>query len=162
MGVRQEQKKRKVQRLLEMEKALALGLSGREIQIRFSTQYDVTERQIRNDIFAIYKKWADDAESEGNGNIRRNQTRQLIRSIVRGAMADKAWSAAATAVSRLMELDGLKQQIEVKVTGEIEHRHDIQAMTSGDKRDRLEELMTKANAMRAKMLNGSGDEDPIH
>ena len=107
--------------------------------------------------------WAEEAEEEGRTPLRRNQTRQLLRTLVRKAMADKAYSAAVAAVGRLMELDGLKQ-IKVEVSGQVEHN--VKTMTTGDKRDRLEELMAKAAArsrQRAKAngANGSAAVDVV-
>lgn len=114
-------KKRKIRRLLDMEKLLAIGISSREVQIKFAAEYGITERQIRKDVLQIQEKWAKEAESEGKTDLRRNQTRQLLRAIARAAMASKKYSAAVAAANRLMELDGLKV-IRIEHKGTIEHK----------------------------------------
>ena len=140
-------KKRKIQRLIDMEKALAVGISYGEIQARFSAEAGITKREIRKNILQIQEKWAKEAESEGKTDLRRNQTRQLLRAIARAAMASKQYSAAVSAANRLMELDGLKV-IRIEHSGTLEHQHDVKDMTSDDKRKRLESLMDAANARR--------------
>ena len=135
---RQAQKKLKAQRLLEMEKGLAIGMSSRAIQLRFSVEYSVSERQIRTDIMAIQTKWAAEAEAEGKGDLRRNQTRQLLKTIAMKALASGKFTAAVAAANRLMELDGLKV-LKIEHSGKVEHG--VSEMTSADKRSRLAELL---------------------
>lgn len=139
------QKKEKAKRIIELEKAMALGMSPREMQIHFSVTYKVSERQVRKDIHDIRLKWAEEAEAENKGDLRRNQTRQLLNAIVRKALGDKAYGAAVAATNRLMELDGLKI-LRVEHSGNV--GIDIEKMTSDDKRKEMEEIMEKARERR--------------
>jgi hypothetical protein len=136
-----EEKKRKAQRLLEMEAGLSIGMSSRAIQLRFSVEYGVSERQIRKDVLAIQSKWSAEAEAEGRGDLRRNQTRQLLKTIAMKALAAGKFTAAVQAANRLMELDGLKV-LKIEHSGKVEHG--ISEMTSADKRSRLAELLSLA------------------
>ena len=136
-----EEKKRKAQRLLEMEAGLSIGMSSRAIQLRFSVEYGVSERQIRKDVLAIQMKWAAEAEAEGRGDLRRNQTRQLLKTIAMKALAAGKFTAAVQATNRLMELDGLKV-LKIEHSGKVDHG--VSEMTSADKRSRLAELLALA------------------
>lgn len=133
--------KRKAKRLAEIAEALACGMSYGQVQVKFTTKYKLSDRQIRADITAVRTQWAKEAEAEGKQDIRRNQTRQLLRSIANKAIRAKKFTAAVAAANRLMELDGLKV-IKVEHSGKVEHG--VPEMTSADKRTRLAELLSLA------------------
>lgn len=139
-------------RLVETEKALAAGMSSMEIQLLFARQYDIALRTVRKDIFAIERKWAEEAESEGAAPLRRNQTRQLLKAIVRKAMAAKQFSAATAAVGRLMELDGMKV-LKVEHSGDV--KHTIEKMTSDEKRKKLDQYWELIQTRKS--ANGKAD-----
>ncbi len=101
---------------------MSVGMSKASIAKDISEKTGVTERTVRKNILAIEASWAEEAEAEGLGPLRRNQTRQLLRAIVRAAMKDRKYNAAIAGVSRLMELDGLKQAFKVEHSGTVEHR----------------------------------------
>jgi len=134
----------KAKRLLAVERAMGIGMSGSQIEDRIGEEFGVTGRSIRRDIVEVQKKWALEAESEAP--YRRNQMRTLLRKICQKAMSADKYSAAVAAANRLMELDGLKV-LKIEHSGSV--NHGIKAMTSGDKRERLEELMTKARERAA-------------
>lgn len=134
--------KAKAKRLLEIGEALAAGDSYGQVQSKFAKKCNLTERQVRRDIEQVRTQWAEEAESEGKGDLRRNQLRHRLDTVFRKALAAGAYNAAVAAANRLMELDGLKV-LKVEHSGKLEH--DVKDMTSDDKRKRLESLLEAAN-----------------
>ena len=70
--------KAKAKRLLEIGESLAAGDSYGQVQATFAKKCNLTERQVRRDIEQVRTQWAEDAESEGKGDVRRNQLRHKL------------------------------------------------------------------------------------
>lgn len=142
MAASREAQAQRRERVARVEKMLALGTAKSVIIAKLADDCGVAERTIRKDILKVEASWAEESEAEGYKHLRRNQTRQLLQAIVRNAMDDKAYSAAVSAVSRLMELDGLKV---LKVEHSEKPKRGIEHMTSNEKRKELARLMGIAN-----------------
>lgn len=122
MPASREDRAKKRERHKVIEQMMSVGMSKASIAKDISEKTGVTERTVRKDILKIEASWAEEAEAEGLGPLRRNQTRQLLRAIVRAAMKDRKYNAAISGVNRLMELDGLKQAMKIEHSGTVEHR----------------------------------------
>ena len=115
--------KARTKRLLAIGEALASGKSYGQVQSEFAQKHKITERQIRKDIEQVRTQWAEEAEAEGKGDVRRNQLRRKLDMVFRKALAAGSYAAAVQAANRLMELDGLKT-VKVEHSGHIDMNED--------------------------------------
>ena len=83
-----------------------------------------------------------EAESRLDRPQRREQMRHTLGRIMRSAMAAGKHGPAVQAARALMDLDGLTT-LNLEVSGKVEHH--VTAMTSDEKRKRLEQLLGAAS-----------------
>ena len=143
----------KVKRVAEVEKMMGLFMDNAYIAREVAVKFGCSERQIRRDMAAIQSRWIE--ESKDEAPHRRAKVRKFLENVARQALAHQKFIAAVAATHRIMELDGLKI---MKLEVESNVNHKIDKMTSGDKRDRMQELMVKAKGLH----DADANREPIH
>ncbi len=141
-------------RLLAVEELLSSGLSPAGAARETSTQFGVGLRQAQKYVERVLESWASDAH--GSRDERRNLVRNMAQRLYRECCEQEKWMPALRALDLLCKLDGLYPSGQAVVHEQADPKQrSLDQMTSGEKRQQLEELFVKANAVRAKLLNGT-------
>ncbi len=150
-------------RLLAVEELLSSGLSPAEAARKASVRFEVSLRQAQKYVERVMETWA--REDNGSRDDRRNLVRNMAQNLFRECYEKEKWMPALRALDLLCKLDGLYPTGRVAVMHEQaapKHRS-LDQMSSGEKRQRLNELMAKASAFaatsRAKTLEAQSRSD---
>lgn len=154
-------KLRKAERLIAVAKCISYQMSNAETYRKIEEDFGVGRRTVDRDIEQVYAE----LEWQNRKELPRLKTRmrQSLRATYQHAMARKDTKAAISALRELCKVDGLYAPTEVAVSGTIDTV--VAEMTSGDRRDRLAQLLAKHGAALAAKAdeekpsgtNGSGN-----
>ena len=136
--------------LFAVEELLTSGLSPAEAAHEASMRFSVGLRQAQKYVERVMQTWASDGH--GSRDDRRNLVRNMTQQLFRECYEQEKWMPALRALDLLCKLDGLYASGRAVVVHENSDsgKQRLDQMTSGEKRQRLEELMAKANALAAK------------
>ena len=136
-------------RIKKIEGYITLGMTTREIVRRCMEDDRICERQVRRYLERIAAEW--EAQSRAELPVVRDRLRQSFRKLYQQALGSKDREgrstpnlmAAIAALRELCRIDGAYAPTEanVSLSGNVETR--VTGMTTGDRRDRLKELLDK-------------------
>lgn len=135
-------------RLGIVEEMLAGMMTDSQIRYRLRTDEKLgwfyKTRHANEMIARVKKRWAE-RRTITKPEERRDHIRAALEELARRSIANKQFHAAATALQRLAELDGLVGDVNVNVTGGLK-------MTVEDARAQLEQRLAAIAAARAAAL----------
>lgn len=124
------------ERLRFVEQALRAQVGAHEITQQVAEKFDVSLRTGYNDIKRIYKRW--EAEEDEFRPMRRQQFRRTLELIMHKALAAKNYEVARKCAIDIARAHGV---LEADVVVEHRGRVKLEAMTSAERRNRIEELI---------------------
>jgi hypothetical protein len=129
--------KRPEARLREVERLVASYAPRREIESTVARTFGCSERTVRADVAVVWERLAAADVHERAG--RKLQMRATLRRLFAEAESAGDLRTALAVLDRLCKLDGLDAPTQLEVGGEV--TVGVAAMTSGERRDRLTELL---------------------
>lgn len=139
-------------RQMDVEAMMALQVDPRQITEKIVEKHKVSAKTVQRDINVVWAKW--DAESRGDRPRYREQARRTLRRVIQAAFAAKKYGDVVRAQTELSKIDGLHalEKHEHTFNGipagtvtelELSVHQQMARMTSGEKREKLKQLVGK-------------------